>query len=132
MTREELEMFIESIMTMRNRATDAMSWDAAYFFPAWRTEHEYTTGDRVRHGSTLYRCLQAHTSQSDWTPDTAVSLWVRIDDPAIEWPAWRQPQGAVDAYPAGAKVSHPTSDRHWISDLDNNVWEPGTYGWSEA
>ena len=130
MTREELELFIESIQTMRNRATDAMSWDAAFFFPAWKIK-DYQTGDRVQYNGTLYKCLQNHTAQADWTPDIAVSLWVRVDDPAIEWPAWRQPQGAADAYPAGAKVSHPTSDRHWISDLDNNVWEPGTYGWSE-
>ena len=130
MTREELEMFIESIQTMRNRATDEQSWDAAYFFPAWKTEHEYETGDRVRQGATLYRCLQAHKSQSDWTPDTAVSLWVRVDDPAIEWPEWRQPTGARDAYAKGDKVSH--NGKHWISDVDGNVWEPGVYGWTEA
>ena len=130
MTREELEMFIESIQTMRNRATDEQSWDAAYFFPAWKTEHEYETGDRVRQGATLYRCLQAHKSQSDWTPDTAVSLWVRVDDPAIEWPEWRQPTGAQDAYAKGDKVSH--NGKHWISDVDGNVWEPGVYGWTEA
>ena len=130
MTREELELFIESIITMRTRATDAQAWDAAYFFPAWRTDTEYAQGDRVRHGSTLYRCLQSHTSQSTWTPDAAPSLWVRIDDPAIEWPEWRQPVGAQDAYAKGAKVSH--NDKHWISDVDNNVWEPGVYGWSEA
>lgn len=130
MTREELEMFIESIMTMRNRATDAMSWDAAYFFPAWRTEHDYTTGDRVRYGEKLYKCLQSHTAQSDWTPDVAVSLWVRVDDPSIEWPDWIQPVGAQDAYAKGSKVSH--NDKHWISDVDSNVWEPGVYGWTEA
>ena len=43
----------------------------------------------------------------------------------------KQPQGAADAYPKGAKVSHPTSDRHWISDVDANVWMPGVYGWTE-
>lgn len=130
MTREELELFIESILTMRNRATDAQSWDAAYFFPAWRTDTEYETGDRVRHGATLYKCLQPHTSQSTWTPDAAPSLWVRIDDPSIEWPEWVQPTGATDAYRLGAKVSH--NEKHWISTIDYNTYEPGVYGWSEA
>ena len=130
MTKEELEMFIESIMTMRNRATDAMSWDAVYFFPAWKTEHDYTTGDRVRYGSTLYRCLQAHKSQSDWTPDVTPSLWVRVDDPAIEWPEWIQPTGATDAYRISAKVSH--NEKHWINQIDYNTYEPGVYGWDEA
>ena len=58
------------------------------------------------------------------------SLWVRIDDPSQEWPEWVQPQGGTDAYPMGAKVSH--GGKHWISDYDNNVWEPGVFGWHEA
>ena len=50
--------------------------------------------------------------------------------PAEEWPEWSQPLGAHDAYSKGAKVSH--NGKHWISDLDANVWEPGQYGWTEA
>lgn len=129
MTREEMELFIENFLSLRAESTDAQAWNKPYVFPAWKTEHDYTTGDRVRHGATLYRCLQSHTSQSTWTPDAAPSLWVRIDDPAIEWPDWIQPVGAQDAYAKGAKVSH--NDKHWISDVDGNVWEPGVYGWSE-
>lgn len=110
--------------------TDDKAFEVPYMFPQWKIK-EYQTGDRVQYSGLLYKCLQSHTAQADWTPDVSVSLWVRIDDPAIEWPAWRQPQGAADAYPKGAKVSHPTSDRHWISDLDNNVWAPGVYGWTE-
>ena len=93
-----------------------------YVFPAWRTDTEYAQGNRVRHGATLYKCLQSHTAQGDWTPDTAVSLWVRVDDPGQEWHEWVQPQGATDAYPLGAKVSH--LEKHWVSEYDNNVWEP--------
>lgn len=58
------------------------------------------------------------------------ALWSKIGDPAEEWPAWSQPLGAHDAYSAGDKVSH--KGKHWTSDLDGNVWEPGTYGWSET
>lgn len=132
MTREELEMFIEAVLAMRGKATDAQAWDTPYFFAAWKTDTEYNTGDRVRYGSELYKCEQAHVSQSTWTPDTAHSLWTRIDDPAIEWPEWKQPQGSTDAYRMGAKVSH--NEKHWISDVDGNVWEPGTTGapWHEA
>lgn len=47
-----------------------------------------------------------------------------------EWPAWSQPFGAHDAYPAGAKVSH--NGKNWINiHGDGNVWEPGVYGWQE-
>lgn len=90
----------------------------------------YKAGDRVQYGDLLYKCLTDHTSQVSWTPDAAPSLWVRIDDPAVEWPEWRQPTGATDAYAKGAKVSH--NGKHWISDVDNNVWEPGVSGWTEV
>ena len=99
-------------------------------FPLWNAAGVYEVGDRVQYGELLYKCLQSHTAQADWTPDAAVSLWVRIDDPAEEWPEWRQPQGAHDAYALGAKVSH--NEKHWISDVANNVWEPGVYGWTEV
>lgn len=100
-------------------------------FEAWSGgEAIYKVGDRARYGELLYKCLTDHTSQESWTPDAAPSLWVRIDDPAIEWPEWRQPTGSTDAYPNGAKVSH--NGKHWTSNVDANVWEPGVYGWSEA
>ena len=99
-------------------------------FPLWDAGASYQEGDRVQYGELLYKCLQSHTAQADWTPDAAVSLWVRIDDPAEEWPEWRQPQGAHDAYALGAKVSH--NGKHWTSDVAANVWEPGVYGWTEV
>ena len=99
-------------------------------FPLWNAAGVYEVGDRVQYGELLYKCLQSHTAQANWTPDAAVSLWVRIDDPAEEWPEWRQPQGAHDAYALGAKVSH--NGKHWTSDVAANVWEPGVYGWTEV
>lgn len=57
-------------------------------------------------------------------------LWKATADPAEEWPVWSQPQGAHDAYAKGAKVLH--SSKRWTSDVDNNVWEPGVYGWTEV
>jgi chitodextrinase len=107
--------------------TDAIT--APELFPKW-TIKEYAVGDRVRYGDLLYKCLQNHTSQTDWTPDVAVSLWVRVDDPSIEFPEWRQPTGAQDAYMKGDKVSY--EGKHYISTVDNNVWSPTTYGWSEV
>ena len=99
-------------------------------FPKWSDDCEYSVDDRVRYGDTLYKCLQAHTSQSTWTPPDSPSLWVRVDDPSHEFPEWVQPTGATDAYNKGDKVSH--NDKHWISDVDGNVWEPGVYGWDEV
>lgn len=110
---------------------DSTAFEVPYMFPQWKIK-EYSTGDRVQYSGLLYKCLQSHTAQADWTPDVSVSLWVRIDDPSIEWPEWRQPTGAQDAYAKGSKVSWPKDERRWISDVDSNVWEPGVYGWSEA
>ena len=101
------------------------------FFPDWDGNgHEYAVGERVRYNDTLYKCLQAHTSQATWTPTDAPSLWARTDDPAIEWPEWVRPTGSTDAYAVGAKVSH--NGKHWISNTPNNTWEPGVYGWDEV
>lgn len=99
-------------------------------FDEWRPNMTYTTGQYRNHGDKLYRCVQDHTSQEGWEPDVAPSLWVVAADPAEEWPEWSQPVGTHDAYAVNAKVSH--NGKHWVSDVDNNTWEPGVYGWSEA
>ena len=110
--------------------TDSEAFDVAELFPMWKTDTAYQTGDRVQYDGKLYKCLQAHTSQADWIPTEAVSLWVEVADPSIEYPEWVQPVGATDAYAKNSKVSH--NEKHWISDVDNNVWEPGVYGWTEV
>lgn len=110
--------------------TDEQAAECAAMFSWWDATQHYLVGDRVRYGELLYKCLTEHDAQASWTPDAAPSLWVRIDDPAEEWPAWVQPLGATDAYPAGARVSH--KDKHWTSDVDANTWEPGVYGWTEV
>lgn len=110
--------------------SDEDAYSAPELFPAWKSETEYIKDDRVQYEVKLYKCLQNHTSQTDWTPDVAVSLWVEVPDPSQEWPEWKQPTGAHDAYAKGDKVSH--NDKHWISDIDANVYEPGVYGWTES
>ena len=74
----------------------------------------------------MYRCVQGHTSQRDWTPDATPALWARGYSPE-EVPEWVQPTGAQDAYAKGDRVRH--AGRVWESELDANVWEPGVYGW---
>lgn len=109
---------------------DEIAEQGTALFPMWHSGKAYEAGERVRHNDLLYKCLQAHTSQDDWAPDVAVSLWTRVADPGEEWPEWVQPTGGHDAYAAGAKVSH--NSKHWTSDIDANIWEPGVYGWTEA
>lgn len=100
------------------------------FFAPWASGVAYAAGNIRRYAGVLYRCVQAHTSQDDWTPDKTTSQWTPIADPGEEWPAWSQPIGAHDAYMTGDKVSY--EDKHWVSTVDGNVWAPGTYGWEVA
>lgn len=83
----------------------------------------------VLHNGSLYRCINPHTSQESWDPESASSLWTPCADPSEEWPEWIQPSGAHNSYPIESKVSH--NGKHWISTESNNVWEPGVYGWEE-
>lgn len=128
-TLKEAEAIREEIETLATFADDETAESHAWAFPEWFSGKDYAVGDRVRYGELLYKCVQEHTSQMDWTPDAAVSLWSRTSDPAEEWPEWIQPTGAHDAYQTGDKVSH--NEKHWISTADANVWEPGAYGWDE-
>ena len=98
-------------------------------FAEWQPGISYTVGNIRRYGDKLYKCLQAHLSQDGWEPDKTPALWRSIADPAEEWPEWSQPIGAADAYGVGDKVSH--AGKRWVSTADNNVWEPGVYGWKE-
>ena len=108
----------------------ATAAEHAELFAEWSYPVAYKVGNIRRYGGKLYHCVQAHTSQEDWTPEAAASMWAITADPAEEWPAWSQPIGAHDAYGAGAKVSH--QEKRWVSDVAGNVWEPGVYGWSEV
>lgn len=131
---EEAFELRNDIETMATMVPDDKAKDHTWAFPLWSGAGiAYSATDpisRVKYDSLLYKCIQSHTSQPDWDPIHAVSLWARMDDPAEEWPEWRQPTGAHDAYAKGSKVSH--NDKHWISNADSNVWEPGVYGWDES
>ena len=129
-TREHAYKLRELIVKSSASLSDTDALNGVELFPHWATDTAYEVGARVSYEGTLYKCLTAHTSQTTWTPDASPSLWVRVDDPSIEWPEWVQPVGSTDAYAQGAKVSH--NGKHWISDVDGNVWEPGVYGWTEA
>lgn len=100
------------------------------FYPVWEVSTEYAVGFKVQHGGTLYKCLQSHTSQPDWVPDAAPSLWAKvlIPDPEVI-PEWEQPD-STNPYNKGDKVMH--NGKTWVSDVDNNVWTPGVYGWTET
>ena len=111
--------------------TDEQALTVPIIFPAWCGDGiSYAAGDRVTYGGVLYKCLQAHTSQSTWTPTDAPSLWAKVLIPTPgEIPDWEQPS-STNPYAKGDKVKY--NGKIWISTIDNNVWEPGVYGWTEV
>lgn len=130
MTREEAQAIVNALVTLRESATDETALTVPTIYPAWRAGMDYKAGKRVRYIGTLYRVLQDHTSQTDWTPEAAPSLFAKVLIPDPETiPAWEQPD-STNPYAKGDKVTH--NGKTWISDIDGNVWEPGVYGWSEV
>lgn len=127
-SRELARKFRKFIEQMSENATDEEALDNILAFPKWEVDRVYFLDERVRYNGVLYKVLQQHTSQEDWTPDVAVSLFVKVS--IEEYPDWVQPQGAHDAYNKGDKVTH--KEKHWVSDVDNNTWEPSVYGWTEC
>ena len=106
--------------------TDEQSLELINIFELWMLK-AYAVNDRVRHDNQLYRCVQSHTSQADWTPDVAPALWTKIS--IEEYPQWIQPTGEQDAYNIGDKVTFNGS--RYESLINANVWSPTAYpqGW---
>ena len=97
-------------------------------FPHWNPNGvDYLAGMLLQYNDGLYRVVQAHKSQADWTPDIVAALYNRVTaDEYEEWESGR-------FYAKGAKVTH--NNKKWVSNVDNNHWEPGAtgvYTWDEV
>lgn len=128
MTRAEAITYRSKIEAAASTMADETALTAVELFPAWAVGKAYVVSDRVRYNGALYKCVQAHTSQVDWTPDVTPALWVAVS--VDTWPEWVQSTGAHDAYNRGDKVSY--NGKHYICTADANVYAPGVYGWEES
>lgn len=110
--------------------TDEQAVTVPALYRLWEICVEYALDTRVQYNGTLYKCITAHTSQETWNPADASSLWAKVlIDPSGEILPWEQPE-STNPYMKDDKVTH--NGKTWVSDVDNNVWEPGVYGWSEV
>ena len=131
MKRSELFKYRELIEKGSSSLPDADAIEVVGLFPAWAVGVAYSVGERVQYDGKLYKVVQAHTSQADWTPPTVPALFTEVAKPG-EIPVWKQPTGAQDAYNKGDKVHYPTADDPvYESKIDANVWSPEAYpdGW---
>ena len=110
--------------------TDEQAVEVPAAFPRWDAAGSYEAGDRAEYGGLLYKCLQSHTAQEDWTPEAAPSLWARVLVPDQgEIPLWEQPD-STNGYAKGDRVVY--DGKTWESEVDQNVWVPDEYGWKEV
>lgn len=79
MTRGKAKLLRQLIEQLAVTLDDETALTGVELFPAWVVGKAYAVNDRVQHGGTLYKCVQAHTSQADWTPDAVPALFTVID-----------------------------------------------------
>lgn len=129
MNKAEALAYRRKIETTAEQQSDELALQSIELFQPWsdRIGVETPVGKRVQDGGRLWECIQLHTPQADWHPADTPALWKEVS--LDEWPEWKQPLGSQDAYKAGDRVSH--NEKHWTSNIDGNVWEPGVYGWTE-
>lgn len=130
-TRTKALNYHNKIVAAAETLPDEQAIESVELFETWdnllKKGEEVPVKKRCQDANVLYECIQAHTPQAGWNPNLTPNLWKKVS--TEEWPKWIQPYGSEDAYNKGDKVSH--NEKHWISDYDSNVWEPGIYGWHE-
>lgn len=128
MTRGKAKLLRNLIEQLAVTLDDETALTGVELFPMWAIGVAYAVGDRVQYNGTLYKCVQAHTSQADWTPDVTPALWVVVT--VEEWPEWVQPTGAHDAYNTGDKVRY--NGKHYVCTINANTYAPDVYGWESV
>ena len=126
---------IQAVKKMLAQSTESLSDEdalaVAALYPTWvsKVGNQVNAGERYWYDGRLYKVVQAHTVQENWTPDISASLFTEVT--IDEWPEWRQPTGAQDAYMKGEKVTF--ENKHYVSVMDYNTYSPAAYpaGWEE-
>lgn len=126
--RKAMQMFAASL-------TDEQAMEVSAVYDPWRVGKSYALGEYVTYGENavgdpqLYKVVQAHTSQADWTPDVTESLYDAIGLDGDGYPVWSQPTGAHDAYNTGDIVNY--NGTLYQSLINGNVYAPDVYadGW---
>jgi hypothetical protein len=126
MTEPDTYEIMEAVKKMLSSSvTDLSDEDAlsvAALYPTWASKvgEQVNTGERYWYDGKLYKVVQQHTVQDDWTPDVSVSLFTEVT--IEEWPEFVQPISSETAYMTGDKVTY--NGQHYVSLIDNNVWSP--------
>lgn len=124
---ENIEMFQKQLGTITNTLTDEEANEFSLLFEEWSPSGVYKIGDRIRYNGVLYKCLEDNNVTMETPPSVIPSVWTEIFAEAVseEIPVWEQPKEG-NGYADGDRVIH--NDIIYISQVDNNIWEPGIAG----
>lgn len=122
-TINDMPTYREKVNSLLTPLDDETAIQNAILFPIWKPNINYIENERIRYNGYLYKVLQSHTSQTNWTPNIATSLFaqVLVENPDIIVD-WIQPL-STNPYSLGDIVKH--NGYKWQSMINNNVWEPG-------
>lgn len=123
------EDLIDYILKTRATAPAEVAEQHLDLYEYWKPGEKINIGER-RKDPFNGKLYEVHAAAGDnlFPPHEVPAVWRRVYEE--EWPEWVQPTGAHDAYAKDAKVTH--NNTKWMSDYDNNTWEPGKFGWSKA
>jgi len=125
-----MEQFRKAVQMFAASLDDEKAMEIATIYDPWKAGKAYSVGDLFTYGENnvgdpqLYRVVQAHTSQADWTPDITASLYDAIGLDSEGYPIWSQPTGAQDAYNIGDIVDY--NGVLYESQINGNTTVPGT------
>lgn len=130
------EQFRRALQMFAAGLTEEQAMEVATIYDPWAVGKSYAVDEFVTYGENsvgdpqLYKVVQAHTSQADWTPDVSASLYDAIGLDDAGYPVWSQPTGAHDAYNAGDIVEY--NGTLYQSLIDGNTYSPEAYpaAWS--
>lgn len=132
---EQAEAIREAMDVAGASLTEEMALECVRLYRPWEIGKAYSVDEYLTYGQNgvgdpqLYKVVQAHTSQADWTPDITPALYdaIGLDDDG--YPVWSQPTGAHDAYNTGDIVNY--NGTLYESTIDGNIWAPDVYpaGW---
>lgn len=129
------EQFRKALQLFANSLDEKTAMEVATVYDAWKPDKVYKAGEYLTYGENnvgdpqLYKVVQDHTSQADWMPFAAPSLYTPIGLTEEGYPVWSQPTGAHDAYNMGDIVDY--NGTLYESLIDGNVYAPDAYpaGW---
>ena len=129
MTKTELTAAVQTRLaetkTALSRLDDETALEVTVLFPEWKPNTAYAVDERIRYADKLYRVVQAHTSQSDWTPDKTPALFAEVAKPGQgDSPGNPIPYSGNMALVSGKYYSQDGVTYRCTRDTVNPVYEP--------